>query len=437
LVTSIVGFVGILVAPFPGLREMAVFSSAGLLSAWLCVVLLYPVIPQATPRQGGAGLRLAGAYGRYWEQGDRRRIWVAITLLLLVALVGCFRLVPLDDFRLLQARDPVVSAEEEQVRARLGQEYASQFFLVFAENQALLLEREENLTGNLAALIRDEKLADYAALSRYVPSPSRQTVNRDLLRQLLAPESAVFKTLEETVGLPEHARTSFAEALAASAKQPPLRLEAWLANPISEPFRHLWLGQGTRAISAVTLSGVGDVKTLEEIAQRHDGVHFVNRVDDLSEIFNSYRSQTFWLTAASYLVVTLLLVVRYGLKGGVSVMVVPLAAGFIAFGALGFAGEPISLFNVMALLLVLGIGVDYGIFFREAGGVSPPTLLAVAMSAATTVLAFGLLAVSSTMAVHSFGLTLLIGIAVAFLVSPLSAVLFPPDSRLQAKRSGR
>ncbi len=436
LVTSIVGFVGILVAPFPGLREMAVFSSAGLLSAWLCVVLLYPVIPQATPRQGGAGLRLAGAYGRYWEQGDRRRIWVAITLLLLVALVGCFRLVPLDDFRLLQARDPVVSAEEEQVRARLGQEYASQFFLVFAENQALLLEREENLTDNLAALIREDKLADYAALSRYVPSPSRQTVNRDLLRQLLAPESAVFKTLEETVGLPEHARTSFAEALAASAKQPPLRLEAWLANPISEPFRHLWLGQGTRAISAVTLSGVGDVRTLEEIAEEQDGVHFVNRVGDLSEIFNSYRSQTFWLTAASYLVVTLLLVFRYGLKGGVSVIVVPLAAGVVAFGALGYAGEPISLFNVMALLLVLGIGVDYGIFFREAGGVSPPTLLAVAMSAATTVLAFGLLAVSSTMAVHSFGLTLLIGIAVAFLISPLSAVMFPPDSRLQAKRSG-
>jgi predicted exporter len=283
-----------------------------------------------------------------------------------VALVGCFRLVPLDDFRLLQARDPVVSAEEEQVRARLGQEYASQFFIVFAENQALLLEREEDLTDNLAALIRDDKLADYAALSRYVPSPSRQTENRDLLRQLLAPESAFFKTLEETVGLPEHARTSFAEALAASAKQPPLRLEAWLANRVSEPFRHLWLGQGTRAISAVTLSGVGDVRTLEEIAEEQDGVHFVNRVGDLSEIFNSYRSQTFWLTAASYLVVTLLLVLRYGLKGGVSVIVVPLAAGVVAFGALGYAGEPISLFNVMALLLVLGIGVDYGIFFREA-----------------------------------------------------------------------
>jgi predicted exporter len=38
----------------------------------------------------------------------------------------------------------------------------------------------------------------------------------------------------------------------------------------------------------------------------------------------------------------------------------------------------------------------------------------------TTLLAFGLLALSTTAAIHSFGLTILIGILVAFLLSPMA-----------------
>jgi predicted exporter len=124
----------------------------------------------------------------------------------------------------------------------------------------------------------------------------------------------------------------------------------------------------------------------------------------------------------------LLLLLRYGPRGALGVVAVPLGAAAICFGALGFLAEPISLFNIMALLLILGIGVDYGIFFREAGEMSTPTLLAVAMSTMTTVLAFGLLAVSATAAVHAFGITLLIGITAAFFLSPLAAVGLPGRS---------
>jgi predicted exporter len=46
-------------------------------------------------------------------------------------------------------------------------------------------------------------------------------------------------------------------------------------------------------------------------------------------------------------------------------------------------------------------------------------MLAVFLSAVTTILSFGLLALSETTVIHSFGLTLWVGIAVAFLLSPL------------------
>ncbi len=74
----------------------------------------------------------------------------------------------------------------------------------------------------------------------------------------------------------------------------------------------------------------------------------------------------------------------------------------------------------MALLLVLGIGVDYALFFRETGLDNPATLLAIALSSLTTLLAFGLLALSATTAIHAFGQTILVGILVAFLLSPMA-----------------
>ena len=98
----------------------------------------------------------------------------------------------------------------------------------------------------------------------------------------------------------------------------------------------------------------------------------------------------------------------------------PVIAAVASLSMLGFLGESISLFNIMALLLVLGIGVDYSLFFRETGTESPATLLAIALSSLTTLLAFGLLALSATTAIHAFGLTILVGILVAFFLSPMA-----------------
>jgi predicted exporter len=134
-----------------------------------------------------------------------------------------------------------------------------------------------------------------------------------------------------------------------------------------------------------------------------------------------YRHMTMALTLASYVLVAVLLQLRYGFRGGLVVMVPPLCAAIASLGLLGLLGQLINLFNIMGLFLVLGIGVDYGLFFRETGLQNDSTMLAIALSSLTTILAFGLLAFSTTAAIRAFGLTILIGITVAFLLSPMAA----------------
>ena len=88
-----------------------------------------------------------------------------------------------------------------------------------------------------------------------------------------------------------------------------------------------------------------------------------------------------------------------------------------AMAVLGWIGLPLQLFNVLALLLLLGVGIDYGIFLLEHPG-DGSAWLAVALAGISTLLAFGLLGLSATPALSAFGITMLIGELSIWLLTP-------------------
>jgi predicted exporter len=84
------------------------------------------------------------------------------------------------------------------------------------------------------------------------------------------------------------------------------------------------------------------------------------------------------------------------------------------------SGQSLNIFNIVAALLILGIGVDYTIFFAESNNEAEATGLAIMLSAFTTLLSFGLLFLSQTPALASIGLTITLGISFSLLLSPLA-----------------
>ena len=102
----------------------------------------------------------------------------------------------------------------------------------------------------------------------------------------------------------------------------------------------------------------------------------------------------------------------------------------VTLAAFGYARVPLNLFNCLALMLVLGVGANYAVFLREGclrdhadlGAVWTGVLL----SAATTLLSFGMLGLSAMPALKSFGATLALGILVSVLLAPIG---MPPGRR--------
>jgi predicted exporter len=103
-------------------------------------------------------------------------------------------------------------------------------------------------------------------------------------------------------------------------------------------------------------------------------------------------------------------------KGSISLVPSVLSLG-CGLAALAFSGHPVNLFSLLALVLVLGIGINYTLFFSNPRGTPLTSLLAITLAMMTTLLTLGMLVFSATQAISSFGIVLVSGIFTAFLLS--------------------
>ena len=115
-----------------------------------------------------------------------------------------------------------------------------------------------------------------------------------------------------------------------------------------------------------------------------------------------------------FVILLLILSWIYNLKGAVKIIMPSfLATGFV-FGVLGILNQPVNLFNIMAIFLIIGFGLDYSVF--RYGG-EKESREAVLISCLTTVASFALLACVSFKLISSLGLVLSVGLIVSYILS--------------------
>ncbi|HZF15174.1 MAG TPA: MMPL family transporter [Steroidobacteraceae bacterium] len=424
---TLAGFAGLLLMPFPGLRQMAVIALAGLPVACATVLLVFPVLAETRPA------RLPAWCGRFlialdgWSAGARRSRYFLrlIVPLLLVAALGLVRIQFQDDIRALQppANDAVTM--ERRTRELLKDSTETAVFLVSARDAQELLRSEERLTAELARMVEGGRLGSFRAVTQSLPSEARQRAAFDLLHRYVYSRDGVLARVMRKIGYDERA---IAAELATFPPSPHfLEPATWLAHPASELWRPFWLGEsGGTFATVVTLGGAGDLAELRSVGARLPGVRFVDRVHDISQTLMRYRVAVSWLLAGIYFVLATVLAFAFGLKAALRLMLPPVGAILIALGGLGWLGIPVTLFTVLALLLTLAMAVDYAIFLHEARNERRTALLAVTLSALTTALSFGLLAFSTTPFIRAIGLTLAMGLGACWLLAVASAEA--PDS---------
>ncbi|MCL2233131.1 MAG: hypothetical protein FWB99_08655, partial [Treponema sp.] len=180
---------------------------------------------------------------------------------------------------------------------------------------------------------------------------------------------------------------------------------------------NLWIGaHGGGYFSSVMLLRPADQSLFRAIADEFDAVHFISLAEDIGRDLDTLTGTMLFLFLAAYIAVAVIIFFMYKWRDNLKICAVPLLLVVAALAVLAANGISIGFFSVAALVLVFGLSLDY-IFFmtgRKPALEKNLSLLGVVLSFLTTFLSFGALALSSSMPVHLFGLTVSAGLGAAF-----------------------
>ncbi|EAS2072060.1 hypothetical protein A2I38_24920, partial [Salmonella enterica] len=175
--------------------------------------------------------------------------------------------------------------------------------------------------------------------------------------------------------------------------------------------------------------GVTDSHALAVLAAKQPGIAWVDRKLTFDALFAGYRALLTGLLGIALAVIACGAVARLGLRKGLISLVPSVLSLGCGLAALSLSGHSVNLFSLLALVLVLGIGINYTLFFSNPSGTPLTSLLAITLAMLTTLLTLGMLVFSATQAISSFGIVLVSGIFTAYLLSPLAM----PDKKREKR----
>ncbi|EFE98055.1 MMPL family transporter [Serratia odorifera] len=407
LLTTVVAYLALLIAPFPGLQQLAVFAAAGLSAACITVICWYPHLSRRLPVRPAPGLTYILRWLHAWRSRRPLRIGLPLAIALLLV-IGFSQLRVDDDIGQLQALPTEFQRQEQQIATLTGQHNDQKWLVVYGQDAQQALQRLELLQPRLAQARQQGILSDYRLLP--LPSQRRQAQNIALLKRVSPQAIAQLRQAGVAVAPADmHAEW--------------VTPQQWLNSVVSEGWRLLWLTlPDGRSAALVPVSGVTNSAAMQTLAQQVPGVGWIDRKTEFSQLFGQYRLYLSYLLLLSVAAITLIYLWRFGLRHGLRCMVPTILSLGGGIAVLALSGHSLNLFSLLALVLVLGIGINYTLFFTNPRGTPTTSMFAIFMAVFTTQLTFGMLVFSHTQAISSFGIVLSSGIALAFLLAPLTIV---------------
>ncbi|MBR0644590.1 MMPL family transporter [Plastoroseomonas hellenica] len=422
---AIIGMAAMLVADFPGLRQLGLFAAAGLLASALVTRHLLPrlaggITIAARPLPPPALAVLAAL--------PRGRP-VALALIGLAAL-GLLAIGGPPRETDIAALSPVPEAArnlDAALRAELGAPDVGSFVVLRATDAEAALAASERAAAALQPLLESGRLTGLDHPARYLPSAATQMARRAMLPE---PEALSARVEAARQGLPFRAAAfePFLRDVARSRGLAPLTLvDLSASTALSARIAPLLAPAGSAWRALLLPAGLTDPAALRAALPSDALVVAVK--PEMARLLDTASLHAAWAAGLGVLLVLGLLAAGLRSMRQALRTAAPIAGALLlTLAALALLGERLNLFHLAALLLLAGVGMDYALFmgrllFRSNEAEEDARVLAAVLNCMlTTLLTFGLLAFCATPVLRSTGLTVALGVVFAFL---LAATLVP------------
>jgi predicted exporter len=403
MLTTAMSALFMLLSDLEGLRQLGLFTATGALTAGLTTRWLLPAL-----QPGEYHLpRLPS-----WPYPPR---WLTVLMFAGAAVVlARTDLFWDDDLAHLSPTPPAALAHDRALRSELGAPDTS-FLLMFAAptaEGALVLSEEHQPW--LDSLVRDGIITGYALAAQSLPSQAAQQARRAALPDGATLRRNLDKALE---GLPFRPGSfePFLRDIEHGRSLPLIQRSDLEGTPWAARVEALLIREQGQWIALAPLSGVSEPARLRAALEQHHtpSVTLLDIKRDTETLLSNAREQAILLILAGIAAIALLLRIDLGSTRAAARTLLPVLAAMLTTAATLLAlGISLNLFHLISLLLVLGTGMNYALFFQRRAENAEDARragLAVGLCSLTSLAAFTCLTLTSIAVLQAIGLTVLLG----------------------------
>ncbi len=415
--STVIAYGSLLFAEMRGLQQLGLFTITGLLIAAMTTRWVLPLlVPHQLPSNKGlSGLHQVlehialPAYKIRW-------LALAATIASLVYLLVIDRTIADYNTRSLSPISKAETALDREIRAEMGHWAGGNLFLVTGESEQQVLQHLEQLEPYLQELVSEQRISDYASVASFLPSVERQLQRRNALPD----ENTLRQNLNFALdGFPfkKDLFDQFVDDVVQSKTLEPITLSNLEQYDLQEKVSTLLHQKDNQWYAPVLLYGVYDeaalADNLNQVYPDQNWVSFISLQHQSNNIMeNALNNMIKLITMGGFCIYLLLSISFRDFIRPLKIILPTLMAVGLTVSILAFSGISLNVFHIVSLLLVVGLGLDYSLFFHRLTDHEDEwssTFRALWMCCFSTVLVFGMLIISKTPPLHAVGMTVAIG----------------------------
>ena len=423
VISTVIGYLAMLNTGFTGLSQLAIFASSGLIIAVLVTRWIIPFFINDNYKVKPV---------LNWipvQSGEKCTTKCRVILVLLILVMSFYVFQFSHKHRAWQqditALSPIPKKAREfdqHLRDSLGLPDVGYIFMVRGKDPEDVLQKTESLRSDIQELTDNGIAKSIYSVTDQLPSQQSQMQLQNRLPSEVELRNSMKAALKGTP-FKNSIFEPFINDVEQSKTLAPLTIEEMKQHEITASLTQDMFLRDDYWVSIIRISGVKDNEQLEQWVKQHPELieNYINIRKTSSKLVTDYRDVALQrLVMGVFLIFLTLMTFLRSFKRALKILLPVILALLLSITIEVLLGAELTIFHILAMLLVVGIGLDYSLFFQRATKnplEQKKHFHGVIISAASTIIAFAMLALSGVPVMAAMGLTVTLGIIASFVFS--------------------
>ncbi|KXI29338.1 MMPL family transporter [Paraglaciecola hydrolytica] len=392
--TTLLSYLLLLLLPIPLLQQVAVFVGAG---------LIFAIFTGLTVISSWSAKNVTVSPLIKHPRTSNKMFSLVLGVMFVCSIAAVTQWHFEDNINIFNSTPQTLIDDEIKVSKLVGNLQYPRFISVSGKDQQQVLQRFEKVRHTLNTLSNAEY--ELRGIDQWLPPITTQQANEQWLISGIEDGQ-----LSPIVGLLSNNTVNMLHT----------RPKSWMtADKLPTFIQQLYpafIEHADETVGILSYMGPLDERLYAQLqSQLEFEINYYDKPAQYSAALSKLRHYILYFLAMAVVALLLLMTLRYGWRKGLILGMFPLLTAFSALAITVLISSYVTIFNLLACILILALNVDYVVFLKEHGKVNY-VLKSILLSAATSALAFGMMVFSNTPAIWQFGLTVLLGVSLGWLL---------------------